>query len=170
MQAPLGLTVFLGVLVPVAGLTGALGGQWLAARRDDRRWLRERAARLEDRAHDDLVYWRGERVRVYGSFTTAMNNWRVALWRRNLQSLPELIAVAEDAYGATAIVGTDVVRGAATDLLKEFRLVHQAVLDGGSVDTTPLVGHLRTFNHQARTDLQVPDDAANRASPPAVTT
>ncbi|MEU4520534.1 hypothetical protein AB0F52_17780 [Amycolatopsis sp. NPDC024027] len=99
-------------------LLGAIGGQQLASRRDDKRWVRERDredARYErereredlrfereqqkfreQRDHDARTVWRAERVSAYADFFAAYEVWSNAVRHLASASLGELKTMAFD--------------------------------------------------------------------------
>lgn len=70
-----GMNVWLSVISAVAALAGAWGGQWISARRDDRRWEREQ--RREDlRWERDVRRDRRDRtLRAYTEFLTKLRQY-----------------------------------------------------------------------------------------------
>jgi hypothetical protein len=75
------------VLGFVGALAGSWGGQFIATRREDRRWEREREREdlrwqrerqkvADERDHADRLHWRTERQQAYGKFVAGMAEWR----------------------------------------------------------------------------------------------
>lgn len=90
-QAPLWITVVLGVLVPVSALAGSIGGQWIAARNGDKRW--ERDAQREElrwqrelerernqREHDLEVLRRQDIIRSVSRYVGCLRTWHSVIW------------------------------------------------------------------------------------------
>lgn len=82
-QVPLWVPLLVGVL----GILGALGAQWLATRRDDRRWEREsqreelrwrqELGKLEaEREHEIVVHWSKARLDVYKALVANVEQWK----------------------------------------------------------------------------------------------
>ncbi|GHG12095.1 hypothetical protein GCM10017567_31800 [Amycolatopsis bullii] len=83
------LTITLAVLAVVGTIGGAWGGQWIAARRDDRRWEREAEreelrwtreieARRAGEAHDLRKHWIDKRVEACSELLTVLKDWDMA--------------------------------------------------------------------------------------------
>ncbi|WP_206793992.1 hypothetical protein [Amycolatopsis sp. MtRt-6] len=82
------MTWWAAVLGFVGALAGSWGGQLIASKREDRRWLRERDREDVRHAreievfnkrlfHDSLADWRSERVLAYQEFLDSFDDW----WR-----------------------------------------------------------------------------------------
>jgi hypothetical protein len=71
------ITITLGIIAILAPVASGLLGGWIVARRDDRRWERERQKEMEnwrqDRDREENRYWRERRTQAYVS---AINAWR----------------------------------------------------------------------------------------------
>ncbi|XVV00759.1 hypothetical protein ACQPW3_25425 [Actinosynnema sp. CA-248983] len=78
------MTIMLGVLAVVGTVGGALGGQMIATRREDRRWAREagredlrwqreRQREQERFAHEARLHWREQRLTTYSAFIAAFD-------------------------------------------------------------------------------------------------
>lgn len=84
--SPLWVTIMLGLLAVLGTVGGAWGGQWIAAKRDDRRWEREIARedvrwqrelqretlRLD---HDERSRWRDVRLELYSELFAVFSEW-----------------------------------------------------------------------------------------------
>lgn len=77
------VSVWVPVVVAALGIAGLLAGSWLGARREERRWQRERE-------RDDVRWrrerelglqrrWRDERFAAYAQFIDVMNQWEQAI-------------------------------------------------------------------------------------------
>lgn len=152
-QAPLWLTIVLGFLIPIAAAGGAVGGQWLASRRDDKRWDRERdredlrwsrdqQRQVDDRTHMNQVHWRTERLTVYGKFIVAMTEWYQGLYRiyeamREQSPIGPGMkrkmlrgeATSNELYGLIMVIGSSEVRNRVTGAMIDFAEVHREILE-----------------------------------------
>lgn len=145
-QVPLWVTILISVTTFIGTLGGALGGQLLAARRDDRRW--EREARREDArwerererekdrlTHDALLHWREQRQTAYSNFTAAADTAIEQLLecgieitsigsasRDSLYEQDQLIRETQKARASVELIASRPVRNTATKLMTS---IHQ---------------------------------------------
>lgn len=84
------VSVWVPLVVAAIGLVttvlGGLLGTWLAGRRDDARWEREKERESERWSRDDERVWLADRQRVFAEFIALMNRWQV--WIRHLEATP----------------------------------------------------------------------------------
>lgn len=122
--APLWPSIALGLLAVFGTIGGALGGQWLAARRDDQRWTREakreelrwEQERLRERdrfSHEAKLQWREQRREAYVTFISVLNV--------NLETIIE-------AAGAIPAIGA-----VSQETQWEVNASHQAIRDAAAV-------------------------------------
>jgi hypothetical protein len=159
-QVPLWVTILISIITFIGALGGALGGQLLAARRDDRRW--EREARREDArwererereqqrlTHEARLHWREQRQTAYSDFLADADNAIEQLVecgievtsigrasRDSLREQDQRVHAARRSRASVQLVASKSVRDAATKLTDT--ILDMAINNERSEDETGL--------------------------------
>lgn len=136
---PVWIPFVTGIIGVIGTLGGGLGGQWLAARRDDLRWKREEAREdlrwQRERRLEDEKHWREQRILTYSEILGLMRRWLDDLdkaeamirrdqrddWDKQHKVLEEHAKQAEELIARVLLVGSTESSSAAHNALTSFR-------------------------------------------------
>lgn len=138
-QTPAWLSIVTGVL----GVLGTLGAQWLATRRDDKRWEREYKKEVDKRDHETKMSWREQRRIAYGQLLGILNVWysgilinaqlierREPLDEHFIAELKKMEVESSAVFGQVQLVGTEKTSDLAFTYVTDMLWWSKAVRNG----------------------------------------
>lgn len=184
------VTIILGVLAVLGTVGGAWGGQWIAARRDDKRWKREldreeiRWERERERERVQLErdirsQWRSDRLDAYVDALRKFDFWSHSIVRENFRGETEGVLPCKEASdlvfeaaGRIQILGSETVVFETFETFNSFREAQQEYGDLPTRDERLNGGHRCTFlvnelRNIMRIDLGIDDAELLSSSSPS---
>jgi hypothetical protein len=193
-QVPLAVTYTLAVIAILGPIGGALLGAWLTARRDDKRWSREKKRDNERWAREREQRFHDERLAAYSEALLAVHRWEHELdvfagymWapdqpRPDIKALPGLEVAARNGLVGVDVLGTETVaqelRDAIVNLQQLSYRLHMALEQakatgdhhGYDVDTAPASNAVDALRNAIRAEAVQVRGTAVSPSPPSAPT